>query len=277
MLVRAYRWNRLQRLLDITSSYAYSIYLYAIGQMGFLTPGKIGEFIKALYLSSNGFSLSDSTVSVIGDRLFDVFTVSIMALTAGIYFFPEVATRSTTLFVLGFMLVLGLAIFFLFGSKIAYLIRKLFERLLPSWLQTKASSLLESLQKLLHRTPLRESFFLLGISLTAFVLQTIRLQFLAQSLEINVSFLPLLGITAIMSLSNMLPISFLGLGTRDAVFLYFFGLLGVAPVRSVGLSFTVLLSILVNVSFGSLLFIVNPPAFDVSEYIASAQNTSNTG
>lgn len=273
ILVRSYRWNRIKRLLDLSVRYTSSCYYQVVGQMAFLTPGKVGEFIKAFYLKGKGYSLGRSVVSIIGDRLLDLTVVILTSVVASFYFFPTLLLEPDLIIGLSAVLLLLSA-----GLVIQYrhqITRFLFDQLLkflPDWLEIKIENLVDSLLKTLRRLNSFEVLLLFVLSLAAFAVQVLRIYFFALSLGIEVAFLPMCGIIAIMSFTNLLPISFMGLGTRDAVFLYFFGLLGVIPERAIGLSLIILASLVLNTAIGALLFTLNPPAVNVRDYLARQGN-----
>ncbi|MFB6345791.1 MAG: lysylphosphatidylglycerol synthase transmembrane domain-containing protein [bacterium] len=272
LMIRSYRWNRLKRIFEITVPILESFYLQLLGQMGNMTPGKAGEFIKAIYLKSDGEPLGLSAVSVIFDRLFDVLVVVSVAGVASTYFFPGLIQVN----VLSGSMLIGLIVL---AVTVAYFrvslfagIRSIMLTLIPDWVENRVGDFSTTLKCHLQKVTVVELFTLVTLTLLAFVLQVLRILFFSQALNISVSFLPLAGIVAILSLSNMLPVSFMGLGTRDAVFLYFFGLLGVAPENSIGVSFIILANIIIFSSLGFLLFILDPPSFQLDQFIASKKS-----
>jgi len=111
-----------------------------------------------------------------------------------------------------------------------------------------------------------------AISILAFFVQVWRIQFFTRSLGFRVPLLTLGGIIAIMSISNLLPITFSGVGTREAVFVYCFGQINVDPESAISLSLIMLGTNLFNGALGSLLFILFPPAFSFSDFSRSMNN-----
>ena len=64
--------------------------------IGFVTPGRLGEFVKAVYLKSDkGLSLSKGMSSVLVDRLFDLYLLIILGLI-GIWKFDILGKLSNT-------------------------------------------------------------------------------------------------------------------------------------------------------------------------------------
>lgn len=80
ILLKFFRWNQLLRKQSIHYNLknSFLVYLSSI-YLGIITPGRFGEFIKALYLKSDKeISLSKGMASVLLDRLFDMYFLIIL-------------------------------------------------------------------------------------------------------------------------------------------------------------------------------------------------------
>jgi uncharacterized protein (TIRG00374 family) len=265
---KALRWNLIKQGLGILVSPSQSFFYQLIGQMAFFTPGRIGDFIKALYLKAKDYSLGKSIISIIGDRLFDVVTMVIVGVGGFAYFFNETIRENFIAVAMGSILLLGvLLIGIKYRAGIKNLLKGILKFFVPGQFKPRVDTLLSDLKNHVVTYSIKQIFVLFFISIVGFSLQVLKVYFFARSIGISVSFFPLAGIIALMSLSNLLPISFVGLGTRDAVFLYFFGLLGVAPAKSIGLSIMVFGSIVFIASFSTILFTFVPPGIEVSSVL----------
>jgi len=73
---------------------------------GIITPGKLGEFIKVIYLKADkGISISKGFSSVLMDRLFDMYLLTVLAFI-GIWNFCEVEKISNISLILSIVVIL---------------------------------------------------------------------------------------------------------------------------------------------------------------------------
>lgn len=256
IFIRSLRWNLILRSLGILIPVRKSFLLQTIGQMSFLTPGKVGELIKAFYLKGENYSLKKSVVSLIGDRLFDLISVSLVALFAFFYFFGFFPRTTLLLVVSGGG---GLGILIYYRAEITDFVEAVVRFFLPEHLELQVGELFAMLKNALREITFSNVFNYFLLSILGFLLQALRIWVFGLGLGMEVAYLPLAGIVGLMSLANLLPISFLGLGTRDAVFVYFFGLLGVSRELTIALSLIVLGNIVIAAGFGGICFVVKPP------------------
>ena len=80
LFIKSFRWNYLLRQQNICFTYWETFLPYMSSlYVGFITPGRVGEFIKAFYLKTyKGISLSRGFSSVLIDRLFDLYLLLIL-------------------------------------------------------------------------------------------------------------------------------------------------------------------------------------------------------
>jgi len=79
--------------------------------------------------------------------------------------------------------------------------------------------------------------------------------YLAISLDIKIYIIELLAISILVSFIQLLPISILGIGTRDITLIYFFHLNGLSTEMAVSLSFLVLFANIAATFPGLILFL----------------------
>ena len=75
LFIKSFRWNFLlkQQKIFINPIETFMAYLSSL-YIGYITPGRLGEFVKVIYLKSNrGISLSKGFSSVLIDRIFDLY------------------------------------------------------------------------------------------------------------------------------------------------------------------------------------------------------------
>lgn len=95
--IKSLRWNQLlkQQKIIYPAFDTFQIYISSIF-IGFITPGRLGEFIKVVYVKSDkGISLSKGMSSVLIDRLCDLYLLIFLGLL-GIWQFDILGKLSDT-------------------------------------------------------------------------------------------------------------------------------------------------------------------------------------
>ena len=102
-ILRYLRWAMYLRTLDIRASQSVILPVFAAGLALSITPGKVGELLKSVWLSQRaGVPVAASAPAVVMERLTDVIAVALLGLT-GILLLP-----ATIALALGGILALGL-------------------------------------------------------------------------------------------------------------------------------------------------------------------------
>jgi uncharacterized membrane protein YbhN (UPF0104 family) len=242
VLLKSLRWRALMVQQDIRYPIgkAYLAYFGSIS-VGFLTPGRLGEFVKAIHVNhdcdvSPGRALS----SVLVDRLFDLYA---LLLVGGAALLTLAVGRAEVIALIGSALLLMLPLgLFLNDTAFGYL-RQVCLRLGP--LGRKLSAPGGWLPEM--RLGLRQltwSGFLTGIVLTilAYSIFFGQCHLLARALELSVGLVPVCYAVALGSLVTLLPISISGLGTREAAIIVYLGTVEVPREAALGFSLLVFLT-----------------------------------
>src|ERR687885_1237687 len=89
LAIKAWRWQIILRDLKVPIGMGEALRLYALGLgAGMLTPGNVGDAVKAAYFRERG--LGQAIVSVVLDRVWDVLILLLLA-GSGIFLFPQIA------------------------------------------------------------------------------------------------------------------------------------------------------------------------------------------
>lgn len=242
--IKSFRWNQLLKQQKVIYSEfdSFLIYISSIF-IGFITPGRLGEFIKAVYLKyDKGVSLSKSMSSVIVDRLFDLYLLILLGLL-GIWKFDILGKLSNTSLLL---LIIFISFPLLILNK--QLMRKVISLIYKSFIKKKV--------KLRNKIEERFDDFYIGINqlinlnlifsalLTCLSYSVFFIQCYLIAIAIGIS-INLISITLFMAISNLIsfiPISISGLGTRDATLIYLFSLINLTPELAVSYAFLVFIA-----------------------------------
>ena len=102
--LRFLRWSMYLRALGMDVSLRVSLPVFLAGLALSITPGKVGELLKSVWLSQrSGVPVATSAPAVVMERLTDVISVALLGLT-GVLLLPPVMAAA-----IGAILVLGIA------------------------------------------------------------------------------------------------------------------------------------------------------------------------
>lgn len=242
--VKAWRWRLIMRELGLeTPRLGYLMSLYNIGLfLGGTTPGQAGDFVKAWYLRERGMPLPPVLFSIVLDRLFDFLIMAVLALLSLVAFLdvlPPAARIATVVF----------------ASVVILLTPTIMARGPREWLMTNVLPLLpgpvrasfarwrDQLGELSLRPALMLQLLAASVGSAVVTVGRIYLLFLAMSLA-NVPLLAVISSTALIAILQALPISFSGIGVRDAILIAVLGRYGYGTEQALALS---ALFLLVNI------------------------------
>jgi len=235
--LRSWRWRILvaasgTRLeaVEALNAYAFSIVV------GAATPGRLGELIKIGYLRSKGVSTSAAVLSVGLDRLLDVAFLAIVGAGALAAHFGGRSAAVVASAMLGTAVLGVAALSYALSAHGRRAAGSLVSRLLPLALSRRiqpAISSLGSQAEGLSKSTLGAVGLLTALTWIATYLAV---YLCAVALGLDVPFLDVCGVTAVSSLVTFLPISILGLGTRDVSLIALLAPFGVPATGAVALS-----------------------------------------
>lgn len=197
--------------------------------LGLITPGRVGELTRAYFVHKDkGVPLLQVVTSVLIDRLYDFWAIVLIGMWAiSVTGQSENVEAGQWMVLTAVLGVMGCVAFYLM------LTTQLFDRVLEQLKKTQSNIG----KKILNmRNDLRAGFDGMGkralsiggvftaIAYTVFLIQC---NLLAQSVGLDVTFVEISAVVATGSIVGMLPISFAGIGTRDAAIVAFMGVLGV--------------------------------------------------
>ena len=93
LIAKSFCWNYIKKKQNINYSQKDSFLMYGVGlYIGGITPGRVGEVSRIIYLRKDGHSLGKSLVSLILDRVSD-FVFLLIFLFFGLFFFFNLANE----------------------------------------------------------------------------------------------------------------------------------------------------------------------------------------
>ena len=227
-------------------------YCLAAIYLSFITPGRLGELSKSYFIHKDtGVALSRLFAGSVLDRLFDVYILFITAVL-GIAF-SHVLGPNSNVIAIALMIPVTLPLLLYFSGIRAAILTVL--KHLPlnklqgyGWFRHIQSFFDEF--RVLYNAKILVSFL---VTIGAYLLFYGSCFMAAQSVSIPLSYQKVAFFIACANILSFLPISFAGIGTREASLVYFFSIEGLSSESA--LAFSVLIFIMTYLLFGILGFI----------------------
>ena len=257
-MFKAIRWRGIVRAnpgadLPVLRSYAY----YLAGAfLGAVTPGRVGELYKVSYLRDHGLSFGRSAATVLVDRIFDVVAPLVLG-CIGLALHPDMPGAD-----LGKLV--GLVAIAAAGLAAAYIMRNRLRTMLLRII-TKLSGPDRSEQIDQSLSDFAAGVRAVGpgvyaacviLTLAAWAVYCGQREVIALAIGMDVDVVYFAVVFTVAALLSMLPISIVGIGTRDAALVYFLGRVGVGPEEAVTLSSLILLAMLFKTLIGCGAFVL---------------------
>jgi uncharacterized protein (TIRG00374 family) len=235
--LKAWRWQQMLHMQGIHYPWRDVFLAFVAGLfLGMVTPGRVGEMSKALYLKQDcGLPVSEGLANVLMDRLFDLYTILVLG-TAGLIWFRILPTWALALILGGAVGMLLLPVI-LMSERLASwglsLIRKL--PILGAH-DARISEAARRFQQGLR--PLLTPRLVVPLLITqgAYLLFFGQGHLLARAVDVPVGIGYLSVALSVAGVVVLLPISISGLGTRDAVLIALFAPLGLSAERTIAFS-----------------------------------------
>lgn len=256
IIIKAIRWQLLMKAQNIDYSLKDSILMYAASvYMGTITPGKIGEFVKVLYLRKDKHPFGKSFATVILDRLFDL--ISLVVLTYfGILLFYTIFKNAVTIVSIGFLGLFFLAVVSIHKKKyIIGILEYCISNLFPN--KNRSSAISDFYNGLISLNIIQFASAML-ITLLGWAVYITAMYMLALSINIEITLLYLATCVAISTVITLIPISISGIGTRDATLVILFSFEGLSSESAIAFSTLILFLYAVNGFVGLLAWMKKP-------------------
>jgi hypothetical protein len=221
-------------LLDSTKYFLIGFFLSLV------TPGRIGDLARSLYVNKKVGSLGKSLSTVIFDRAIDLGMLMVIGFAAALFFSLSLQMEVIPLHVLGLVVACFFLALFVFSRKGAMKIflRPLFKAFVPEKLKGQAktsfSEMYSSISEAMSNRRQLGTALLLGLAIWVLMVFVVYLYLLSLGIGVPVYFVFLLF--PLLTLVEMLPISFSGLGTREAAAIFLLGFYGIGAAEAVAFS-----------------------------------------
>jgi uncharacterized protein (TIRG00374 family) len=246
IMVRSYRWHILLLTQNLSARYSDSLAFYAFSIfIGTLTPGRIGEISKAFHLKRKGISYGKGLLSVVIDRLADAIILVAFGIAAFVTLGLAPVTVNLCINIMILFFVVVLIAYFVYSHKIGKRVaEKFLYSISPKARKEKIVEEFRAAYLGLKGIGVWTIIFVSALSFIAWMVTFYSLYFCAKCLGFSITFFQMASIGAICALVSMLPISVMGIGTREATLIVLLRELGVSEAGAVALS-TLIMSLIV--------------------------------
>jgi uncharacterized protein (TIRG00374 family) len=235
--LKSLRWQKLLQMQGIRYPAGDAFLAFMAGLfLGLVTPGRVGEMGKALYLKQDqDLPVSEGLANVLMDRLFDLYTISILG-TVGLIRVRLLPTWTLALIAAGTVSALLMPLALLSKRLAGWGIMIMGQLPLVRVYQDRVSTATSRFQNGLR--PLLSPALVMPLLLTALAYTVFFSQawLLSQALALDIGIAYLAVCLSVAGIITLLPISFSGLGTRDAILILLFAPLGLIAEQAVAYS-----------------------------------------
>jgi len=245
LFIKSFRWNFLlmQQKINYSPVQSFMIYMSSL-YIGFITPGRFGEFVKTLYLKADkGISLSKGFSSVLVDRLFDLYLLIILGFI-GIWQF-DVLGKLSNIFIIFSIIVIVSPLIMLNKKLMEKLISLLYNFAVVKKIKSKIEESFESFYNGLHTLISRKLLVSGLLTCLGYLMFFIQCYLIVMAMGLPINFITITLFMAISNLISFIPFSISGLGIREAILIFLFSLIGLEPELAVSYAFLVFITFFV--------------------------------
>ena len=240
MFVMALRWHFILRALEVRYNLVNDCISLIIGALlAEVTPGRLGELVRAQYLTQEtDASPGKAVFSIIIDRIYDIFIlvglagISSFALTA--IYAVDIPLSLIIVFSIGVVVSITL---FMNERVVRLVLSPVFNFLIPGKYQQRAHFHFAEFYSGLKSMQVSTHVVSVALSSLIWILKLLALFFLSRALGVEIPFWFVVSIGSIAVVVSLLPITVSGFGTRDAVFIFFLSFYNISAEFAVALSF----------------------------------------
>jgi uncharacterized protein (TIRG00374 family) len=258
-LLKSLRWRCIvsSQGIEVPVSLSFRIYAASL-YLGVVTPARIGDFAKSLYLSGRGMTAGKAIFSSLVDRLFDIVFLAVIGY-ASLLIYPDIfANQFLTSSLLLAFVAITVAALFCRREFLKRFVRRFLSGM-PDW------GIRERVDRVI--TESIGEFGLLGIrtsaiagllTMAAWMVHYLFFIIFANALGLGASIPVLIVSVSAAVFVAMIPVSLSGLGTRDLTLILIFSRSGLTREAAVTFSFAFILVYIIQGFTGLLCWMSVP-------------------
>jgi uncharacterized protein (TIRG00374 family) len=262
-VLKSIRWKLMLDAQHIPLGWGEALVVYMAGMfLGVLTPGRFGDLAKIWYLRQAGHSAGQASVSVLIDRVLDWAALMVITSVALIWYARMLLALSPRLFALSagataIMLAGGVMVVVVMagggGRAGSWLIERLpvrlIERVRQPW---------RDFRRGWDELPRRIWPALIALTALNWLMYLAIVYLLTRTVGLTLGVWQTVSFYALSTIVSALPLSVMGIGTRDATLVLLFGLLDEPASSALAFSACLLFNYLVVGMYGALAYLIRP-------------------
>lgn len=258
--IKAIRWNYIVSHFAKTNMNRNIQYYYAAFFPSIITPGRAGEFLKAFYLRKE-LGLPKAFATVLVDRVADIIALLFFSLVASVLFIVVFSREIIPPYVIAVAIVAFVALLYAFfrSRHVEKFLHILVEKLAPGKYREKLKNSLGSIKEVARAVMKpKKILVIMSLSIFSWLAVLVICYFLLGTIAKADLVLVMIAVP-LMVLSDLLPISVSGIGTREGVLSAIFLTYGLSIETAVAFSFLIQISGNVSTMLVSYFFFtINP-------------------
>ncbi len=239
-ILKSPKWKMVIGLHGCDYPFSKSMKVWLIGAFtGIVTPGRVGDLIRALYLNRECKTFGKCISTVIVDRVIELLMTLVFA-AVGVVLFIFWFGQSLFFDVIIVFILLGFVLIGLMLRKnfIRRIMRPIFNFFVPKRHGDKIRVGFHEFYGSIREIRKKSSglAYVSIFSLFIWLIQILEVQVFALTLGIEIGYLYVLVVFSIVVIVELIPISVSGIGTRDAFMVFSLGLIGISPEAAIAFS-----------------------------------------
>jgi uncharacterized protein (TIRG00374 family) len=266
IVMKALKWKVLLRPYSVDFPLSSALTSWLVGfTAGIITPGRMGDLARAYYLKER-LPLGKSLTTVIVDRVIDVLILFFLSVLGIIVFVTLYATGfgyGALLPVISVFFIAFVLLLYVLSRKgfVVRFVRPFYRRIVPEKYKRKASRIFHDFYSGLDMMRKRKGSVALSvfISMVSWIFIFVQIYVLSVAMDIGLTLVFIASVIPVIILLDALPISFSGVGTRDAALIFFLGFVSLSPEVAVSFSLLILIfNYIIPAAFGLFFWMRNP-------------------
>ncbi len=224
----------------------YLIYIIGL-YWGLITPGRMGDLVKAYHIKDHGYAFVDGVSVTIVDRLLDMMIFFLFSGFGLVYLFLK---HAVVIQIPCWMMIVlaGLCLFLLMLCLNRKFLYRNFYKL--PLVQKIHAHFLSFKSYVISLISLKRFVFLFIFTIISWFIYLTVVQNLIIAMGLHLNFLTMMVFFFLSTLVSFLPISYAGIGTRDAVLVFLFNLYDYAGEDAIRFSFSILFIYICTITMG---------------------------
>ncbi len=191
--------------------------------IGLFSPGRVGEFSFVYFIKKEGFKSTEGISIVILDKAITFLVLLVIAVLAS---FKFLNLKSSLIFIALFIIFIGTFLLMISKKGFSFLFELILKKYKGHYEEIKyiLNTYLKNRKKLI--------FLNFIITLLKWLFIAIAMYLLFKSFNTTVDFLNVIAINSLIIIASFVPISLSGIGVREGLAIYLYGLLNVSKTAS---------------------------------------------